>query len=193
LSRVGRASVLAAVVVAAAAGCGEEDEKRPEERADPAAKPPKGWKTVRNRDAGFTLSTPRDWTAKVKSEATLIRSKDKLLVITVAADRGSAGRELTATGYARRTLEALPDFEGSALPAATRVRGSPYKAARVDGAGSLRTSKRPQRIAVVAYRRPRQVMYVLLAFSNRKVPAGFFEPTLRRVVRSFRAQPPAKT
>ena len=76
------------------------------------------------------------------------------------------------------------------LPAAARVRGSPYKTARVDGIGSLKTSKRPQRIAVVAYRRPRQVIYALVAFFNRKVPATFFEPTFRRILRSFRAQPP---
>jgi hypothetical protein len=37
------------------------------------------------------------------------------------------------------------------------------------------------------------VTYALIAFSNRKVPASFFEPTLRRVLRSFRAQPPRKS
>ncbi len=183
--------VLAALLLAA--GCGGGDSKPPEEHADHPAKPPHGWKTVRNRTAGFTLSVPRNWTAKVKEAATLIRSKDKLLVLTVAADRGEAGRTLTATEYARQTLEALPEFEGSELPGSRRVHRSPYKSARVDGAGSFKNSKRPQRIAVVAYRRPGQVTYALVAFFNPKLPAAYYEPSLRRVLRSFRAQPPRKT
>lgn len=186
-----RRTVDLAVALLLAAGCGDDEPDTPPERADPAAKPPKGWKTARNRQAGFTLSIPKSWTAKVKGGATLIRSEDKLQVITLAADRGAEGQELTATAYARRTLESLPEFEGSVLPAAARVRGSPYKTARVDGIGSLKTSKRPQRIVVVAYRRRRQVIYALVAFFNRKVPATFFERTFRRILRSFRAQPPA--
>jgi len=180
--------VLAVLVVVA--GCGGGDSEPPAEHSDSPAKPPHGWKTVRNRVAGFTLSVPRNWTAKVKKAATLIRSKDKLLVITVAADRGAQGRDLSAGEYARRTLQALPEFEGSVLPASHRVRGSPYKSARIDGAGTLKTSKRPQRIAVVAYRRPGQVTYALVAFFNPKLPASYFEATFRRVLRSLRAQPP---
>jgi len=180
--------VLAALLLAAGCG-GGDDTKTEKEHADAPARPPSGWKTVRNRAAGFTLSVPKSWTARVKSAATVIRSKDKLLVITVAADRGDEAQELSAGDYAKRTLEALPDFEGSVLPRAPRVRGSPYRSARVDGAGSLKTSKRVQRITVVAYKRPDQVTYALVAFSNRKVPASFFEARLRRTLRSFRAQP----
>lgn len=175
-----------------AAGCGGGDSGPPKEHADAPARPPHHWRTVRNAAAGVTLSVPRNWTAKVKKAATLIRSKDKLLVITVAADRGEEGRDMTATAYARRTLESLPDFEGSELPAASRVRGSPYRTARVDGVGTLKTSKRPQRITVVAYRRPKKVIYALVAFFNPKLPGSFYEPTLRRVLRSLRGQPPRK-
>jgi hypothetical protein len=181
--------VLAAVL--AAAGCGGGDSKTPAEHADRPAKPPHGWKTIRNRPAGFTLSVPRNWTVRLKHAATLIRSKDKLLVITVAADRGAQGRNLGATAYARQTLDALPEFEGSVLPAATRVHRSPYRNARVDGAGTLKTSKRPERIAVVAYRRPKKVTYALVAFFNPKLPGSYYEPTLRRVLRSLRGQPPS--
>jgi hypothetical protein len=188
LSRRSRTLALLAAI-AVAAGCGDDDPKPVKEHADPAAKPPHGWKTVRNRAAGFTLSVPKSWTAKFKTTATLIRSKDKLLVITVAADRGADGRELSPGEYARRTLDALPEFEGSVLPATHRVHRSPYRNARVDGAGSLKTSKRTQRIVVVAYKRPERVTYALIAFYNPKVPASYYEPTLRRVLRSLRGQP----
>jgi hypothetical protein len=180
--------VLAVLVVVA--GCGGGDSKPPAEHSDSPARPPHGWKAVRNRVAGFTLSVPRNWTGKVKKAATLIRSKDKLLVVTVAADRGAQGRDLPAAEYARRTLEALPEFEGSVLPGSRRVHASPYRSARIDGAGSLKTSKRPQRVAVVAYHRPEQVTYALVAFFNPKLAASYFEPTFRRILRSFRAQRP---
>jgi|SRR5512132_3120477 hypothetical protein len=180
---------LALVGLLVFAGCGGGDSRHTEERADPPAKPPPGWKTVPNRAAGFTLSVPRRWTDRVKGAATFIRSKDRLLVMTVAADRGNQGRDLSAEAYARQTLDSLPGFEGSVLPRTRRVRGSPYRSARVDGAGTLRTSKRPQRIIVVAFKRPRQVVYAFVAFFNPKVPRGFFEPRLRRILRSFRAQP----
>jgi hypothetical protein len=189
LSRtIGSALVLAALVIAA--GCGDDgDSNARAERADAPASPPRGWKTVRNRPAGFTLSVPRNWSARMRRAATVIRSKGRSLAITVAADRGKDGRNLSPTEYARRTLEALPDFEGSVLPRVRRVRGSPYRSSRVNAIGSLRTSKRSQRITVVAYQRPGLVTYALVAFANRKAPPGFFEPRLRRVLRSLRAQP----
>jgi hypothetical protein len=173
---------------AAAWGCGGGS-KAPREHADAPASPPKGWRTVRNREVGFTLSVPRRWTARVKGSATLIRSDDKLLVLTVAADRGAEGRDLAPTDYARRTLDDLPDFEGSVVPSARAVRGSPYRSARVDGVGTLRTSKRPERITVAAFHRARLVTYAVVAFSSTKVSQGFFEPQLRRILRSLRAQP----
>ncbi|MFL5868036.1 MAG: hypothetical protein ACJ766_13140 [Thermoleophilaceae bacterium] len=174
-----------------AAGCGGgSDSKVAKEPSDPAAKPPHGWRTLSNREAGFTLSLPKSWTARVKGTASVIRSKDRLLVITVAADRGEQGRELSASDYARRTLDALPDFEGSVLPRARRVRGSPYRSARVDGTGTLKTSKRLQGITVATFQRHGEVTYALVAFFNPKLPESFYEPKLRRILRSFRAQRP---
>jgi hypothetical protein len=191
LSRAIRTIPVLAALLLVAAGCGHDgDSKTVKEHADAPARPPARWKTVRNRDAGFTLSVPKSWTARVKAAATLIRSKDKLLVITIAADRGESGRELSPTQYARRTLDSLPDFEGSVRPRARRVRGSPYRSSRVDGLGTLRTSKRAERITVVAYKRPGQVTYALVAFANSKIPSDFFAARLRRILRSFRAQPP---
>jgi hypothetical protein len=181
--------LLAVLVIAGGCG-GDSGSKVKREPSDAAAKPPKGWRTVRNREAGFTLSVPKSWTARVKGTATVLRSKDRLLVVTVAADRGEEGRDLGAAEYARRTLNALPDFEGSVLPRAHRVRGSPYRSARVEGAGTLKTSKRIQGITVVTFRRPGRVTYALVAFFNPKVPGSFYATKLRRILRSFRAQRP---
>jgi hypothetical protein len=191
---MGRAlPLLLLALLLTAPGCGDDDgeSRPPRERADKPVEPPRGWRTVENAPAGFTLAVPRSWTARTKGEATLIRSRDRLLVLTVAADRGKAGRELAAAVYARQTLEALPEFEGSLSPASRRVRGSPYESARVEGRGSVRTSKRPQRITVVAYRRPQLVTYAAVAFRNPRFDPRFDEPAFSRMLRTLRARPPA--
>jgi hypothetical protein len=123
----------------------------------------------------------------VNRGATLFRSRDRLVVVTVVADRSSPGRELPVTRYARETLQDLPDFDGSLSPRTTHVRGSPYRSAVVEGAGRVRSSRRLQRIAVAALRVPGRVTYVVVAFRNAHVSRGFAAPTLRRMLRSLRA------
>jgi hypothetical protein len=112
-------------------------------------------------------------------------------VVTVAADRGDQGRRLPPEDYARQTLEQLPDFEGSLSPEPRRARGSPYRNARIDGVGSVRTSRRPQLISVVAYRRPGRATYVLVAFRNAAAPRPGNERVLDRMLSTLRARPPA--
>ena len=181
----------AAVVVS----CGDEGGGGPErERADRPAKAPKGWRTIRNRRAGFTVAAPRRWTARTKRGATLIRSRDRLVVVTVAADRSGAGRQKHPAMYARETLEELPGFEGSALPGRRRVRGSPYRSARVEGAGTLRASKRrPQRITVAAFQRPGRVTHAAVVFRNARLTPPADELVIRRVLRSIRGRPPQRS
>jgi hypothetical protein len=176
--------LLAASLVAA---CGDEDDdEAPPERPDRAAKPPRGWRTVSNRSAGFTIAAPRDWTARTHKGATLIRSDDRLVVVTVAADRSEEGRSTSPARYARLTLLNLPEFEGNVSPRTRRVRGSPYRSARVDGSGTVRTSGRLQRITVAAFRRPDQVTYAAVAFRNPRLTPRFDERIVNRMLRTLR-------
>jgi hypothetical protein len=185
-------ALLAAAALVAGAGCGDDgDDEPPPERADPPAETPPGWRTVRNAPAGFTIAVPRSWTARTKRAATLLRSKDRLVVITVAADRSDPGRELEPEEYARRTLESLPGFEGSVSATSRRVRGSPYDSARVDGTGTVRTTRRPQGITVAAYHRPEAVTYAAVVFRNPRVDPRRDTRTIRRILGTLRARPPA--
>jgi hypothetical protein len=182
----------AAALLAAAAvtpGCGGgDDASNDRERADRPAKPPPGWRTVRNRRAGFTVAAPRRWTARTKRGATLIRSRDRLVVVSIAADRSAAGRQKPPPTYAKETLEELPGFEGSALPGRRRVRGSRYRSARVEGIGTLGASKkRPQRITVAAFQRPERVTYAAVVFRNARFTPPADERVIRRMLRSLRA------
>ncbi len=198
-SRFVRATaLLVAALVAglAAAGCGEEDEftgspNPAKERNDPPAKPPLGWRTFENERAGFTLSIPLGWPARSRDTATLIRSDDRLLAITVAADRSEAARTAPPRRYAQRTFRALPGFRNLKVKEVGKVGDSPYSNARVIGAGTLAKRRQRQRITVVAYQRPRRVTYTVVVFS---APVAGGQPhagELELLLASLRARRPA--
>lgn len=188
------AAGLSAAVLAA--GCGGEDKRSgsPDpatERSDPPAKPPPGWRTFANRQAGFTVSVPRDWAARKRGSATLIQSSDRLLAITVAADRSAPGRRTRPAVYARRAFRSLPNFRRLRASRTRRVAGSPYPSTRVDGRGTLKGRRQRQRITVAAFRRPRRVTYTVVAFSAELDGAATHAASVKLLLRSLRARRPA--
>ena len=194
-----RATALLAVALAgafAALGCGEEDEfaDAPDpatERSDPPAKPPPGWRTFANRRAGFTLSVPPGWSARARKSATLIRSSDRLLAATVAADRSESARTTGAREYARRTFRALPGFRKLRASRPRELGRSPYPTARVDGTGTLAETRQRQRITVAAFRRPGRVTYTIIAFAAEVGRASAHARELKLLLNSLRARRPA--
>ena len=184
------------LAVSLAVGCGGEDEFEgsPDpatERNDPPADPPPGWRTFANRRAGFTLSLPREWSARTRRNATLIRSNDRLLAITVAADRSAAGRETRPRRYARETFRALPGFRRKRRLRARGIPRSPYAAARVDGRGVLARRRQRQRMTVAAFRRPRRVTFTVVAFSADVPQAAVHRRALATLLSSLRGRRPA--
>ena len=190
-----RATALLAVLIAglAGAGCGEEDEfagspNPARERSDPPAKPPAGWRTFTNRRAGFTLSVPPGWPARARRSATLIRSTDRLVAVTVGADRSEDARTVPPRRYALQTFRALPGFRSLKPAELTRkVKGSPYKSARVNGTGTLAKRRQRQQITVATFQRPRRVTYTVVAFSAAPAHAREVDTMLA----SLRARRPA--
>lgn len=182
MSRALTKLALAGALAAGLGGCGGDGGGA----RDEPARPPAGWHTVRNEDASFTVAVPRSWRARTRDEATLLRSGDGLAVITIAADTSSSSGELSLGHYARRTLQELPEFEGSVAPRTSRVAGSPYRSARVEAVGTVRTNNQGQRITVAALRRG-DTTYVVVAFRNARAPRSANERTLNGVLASLRA------
>ena len=177
-------------------GCGEEDDftGSPDpatERSDPPGKPPAGWRTFANRRAGFTVSVPPGWPARARKSATLIRSSDRLLAITVAADRSESARTTRQREYATRTFRALPGFQRLRPDERRGVARSPYPSARVDGTGTLADTRQRQRITVAAFRRPGRVTYTIIAFSANVGRAPAHAGELKLLLASLRARRPA--
>jgi hypothetical protein len=182
-----RARRLLVLAAFAAVGCGG-DEDRPEApaRAE-AADPPRGWRTVRNDVAGFTVAAPRRWSARTRRGATLVRSPDRLVAVTFAADRSRAGAGTPPADYARDVIAALPGFEGAVSVRAQKVRGSPYPSAIAQGDGTVSTSGRAQSITVAAFHQPGEATYSAVIFRNARVRPPPARKTLRRMLATFRA------
>src|SRR2546423_5891478 len=133
------ARLLAALAALAflAAGCGSSTPARPDaanaprETADKRPPLPAGWRRVGNRRAGVSLGIPPGWTAHGVRGATVVRSADPALAVSIAADRSGQGRTLRPRAYARRTLDALRGYGRPRIGSPQRVGGAPYPAAGV--------------------------------------------------------------
>ncbi len=171
-------------LLATLAGCGG-DEPTATTTAKPPdrpAKPPPGWKTVSNDIARVSISAPRGWQVRERRRATLIRSPDRTIAVTLVADRSPAGTETPAADYARDTLTQLPNFEGTIEAEPRRVRGSPYPSAQVEGRGRLPRAKAEQLITVAAFHRARRdVTYAVVAFRQIQTPGSTVERMLASV------------
>lgn len=189
-----RIAAAAAALALVQAGCTEDEgpdrSTAAVERSDPAAAPPPGWRTVKNASAGFTIAVPGTWTATGTSRRTIIRSDDRLVAVSISADRTAPGRELPAERYARRTIRTVPNFAGTVGKKVSRVRGSRYESAVLSATGTVNPSNLSQRISVAIFHRPGRVTYGALVFRNAGVEPRFNDRTIDRILRSFRAQPP---
>lgn len=163
--------------------CGGDEQASPSAQRPPdkPARPPAGWRTVTNDKAAVSLAAPRRWRVTERARATLVRSPDRTVAVTVVADRSPAGRETPAADYASDTLNALPGFEGTVDADPRRVRGSPYPSAQVQGRGRLPRSKAEQLITVAAFHLAGRVTYAVVAFRQRQAPPATVQRMLATV------------
>jgi hypothetical protein len=191
-------ATLACALAGGAFACGCGGTERLEGPPDPAtepidapAKPPRGWRTTANRTSGFTISVPRSWSVRTRGTATLLRSRSRLVAVTIAADRSRPGRDTRAAVYARRAFAALPGFRRLAASRTRKVRGSPYDSALVAGAGTLRSRGQRQRVLVATFRRPGRVAYTAVAFAALVRGRAPDARALAKVLASLRGRRPA--
>lgn len=196
--RVRRQRSTSALLIALAllGGCGADDTAeepggaRPTELADPLPKLPRGWEPYVNRSGGFALGRPPGWSARDEGATALLRSPDRLVAVTVSADRTSEALELPPERYARRVFRALAGYRGEPKPSApARLRGSPYKGAQVSGEAVAAESGVRQDVRVAVLQRPELVTFTVVVGANARRASSAQKEDALRVARSVRSRP----
>ncbi len=197
---VRRLVVVGACVAAGAGagvGCGGSDTPKPAEPPqrpetdDRPARLPTGWTRLVNRHAGFSVGIPPGWKARGAQGATLVRSGDRLLAVSITADRSSDGQDLRPANYAERLVIALPGYRKRKVGRPVSVRGAHYPGASVAASGTFRRTRVRQAMRAVALQRRGRVTYALVFFRTARSPAALYRPAITGMIRTFRARAPA--
>ncbi len=175
-------------------GCGSEGAKPTDvrERDERRPKLPAGWKRVVERRAGFNVGLPPGWRARAGKRPTLVRSKDRAVAVSISADRTEVGRSLGPKTYARRAARALEGYRGLRARKARRVRGARYPTAKVQANGVFKRTGLRQAIEVFAIHKRETATFTLIFFRSARVPARRYAAKVAAIVRSLRAQRPAR-
>jgi hypothetical protein len=187
-------AVALAIGITLLAGCGggaggsdTSTTTRPAETTDPPAKPPKGWQTYINPVAGFSVSVPPAWTVEPSGGSSLLRSPDKVVAISITADRTDEALKAPLESYAADTLKNLSGFTGL-KPTGVRPYKAQYPAAIATADGKLTSSGVKQRLTLVVLRREGIAAYPVLASRNAGVGSPFVKQ-INAVIHSLRGRP----
>jgi hypothetical protein len=175
----------------AVAACGGGDDsapaERPRERADKLPKLAEGWKPYVDRRVGLAIGRPPGWLARTRGRSVLLRSPDRLVAISLSADRTVEAVEFPLSDFVVDAAEALPGYRrlkvGRARPFAAKY---PARSVRATG---IEDGVR-QRMLFVALRRKDVVTYPVLVARNDERSSGYYYDEGLRIVRTLRGRPP---
>ena len=182
---------LAAFCAAVAVGaCGEDDEpappERPRETVDRLPELPTGWKPYVNRRVGFAMGMPPGWRAAHRGASTLLRSPDRLVAVSISADRTLEAVEFGLDDYVEQAAEALPRFERLKVGHPRPFRDE-YPA-RAVGAAGIKDGVH-QQLLFIALRRRGIVTYPILVARNAEKKSGYYYDEALRIVCTLRGRP----
>jgi hypothetical protein len=110
---------------------------------------------------------------------------------TISADRSSDGRETSNPGdYAVKTTRSLRGYRKLQLRGFERLGGASYPTSVMRATGTLRRRGVRLDITVAAIRRPGLVTFSMIFFRSTRTRASVYQPVIKRMIRSFRAQTP---
>jgi hypothetical protein len=192
---------LAAVALAAlGVGCGEREEPEPTtpvERAEQVPKLPEQWSVIKVPDQGFELGKPPGWKrgkaclAKRDSPgtATVLCSPDKLLTLSISADRTGDALEITPEEFATRTMAALSGNYRTPLdPGEPKRFPGHYPGVEVSSSGKAAGGVR-QDVSVIVLRRDNVAVFTAVIASNAAKATRQHTEFAERALRALRSQP----
>ena len=190
-------------------GCdGGEDEKQP---ADEPEGPPKvekpesvgglpaGWTVVKNSAQGFSLGAPPGWReggeclagGTEPGSVTILCSPDKLVTLSVAADRTDEALELDPAEFAARTITGLADSYDGLESGKPRRFEAHYDGASVEGSGKAVGTGVNQDVQVVVLRREGVANFTAVIAANADKPTGPAVKLAEESLETLRSQPVA--
>jgi len=165
----------------------------PRESPQAPPKPPPGWSTEISNNIGYGINIPPDWKVTEHNDASLIRSPDRLVAVSITSDRTEDALSIPLDSYARGALNAIPGFRGGVEAESPKpLSGTPYDAVELDAHGIASSSGVTEQVTLVVMRRDEAVNFVAAIALNSDQPAATAERTTAlRMVRTLRDQPVA--
>lgn len=185
------------------AACGERDEPEPitttppVERAEKVPKLRQKWKVERNGKHGFALGVPPGWhrgrkkchVRDVSPAATVLCSPDRLLTLTITADRTDEALELATANFAVRVMAGLSKNYQTPLDAGKPkpFRGH-YDGAKVGATGRAAKGVRED-VSVIVLRREGLVTVTAVVAAHATKATGTHKRFAERALRTLRTRP----
>ena len=173
------------------AACGGGDDttpaERPREKADKLPKLPEGWKPYVDRRVGLAIGRAPGWLARTRGRSVLLRSPDRLVAISISADRTVEAVEFPLDDFVVDAAGALPGYRrlkvGRPRPFTAKY---PARSVRATG---IENGVR-QSMLFVALRRKGLVTYPVLVARNDETRSVYYYDEGLRIVRTLRGRPP---
>jgi hypothetical protein len=202
--RLARRAALAAAVglVVAGVGCGEREEPEPTtttpvERAEKVPKLPERWKVLKVPDQGFALGQPPGWhkgrqcLARKTSPGmtTVLCSPDRLLTLSISADRTEDALEITPEEFAARLIARLSEnYQKPLDPSKPKPFKAHYDGAKVTATGKAAKGVRED-VKVIVLRRDDVAVFTAVIASHASKATGRHTKYAERALKSLRSRP----
>jgi hypothetical protein len=189
--------VLAAACLALPA-CGSDDEDaepvapvvdRKEETRQNPPKLPQGFERHVSRGNGLEFGRPPGWKATRRGSATLLIAPDKLVVMSLSADRTDEAVAADTEMLAVDTFAALEGYERRLDPSEPRKLGHRYEAYQVRGDGVAKKTGVRQRLRVIVLEREGSTVVTAVMAENSKEKAPDEVKQAYQALRSLRTRP----
>jgi len=187
--------VLAIVLVPALGACGSDDGPaapavpRQAETVDELPKLPRGFEPYVSRINGIAFGRPPGWQVKRRGVATLLEAPDRLVVMSISADRSNEALMGDPRTFAVQTFSALEGYEGELDPSEPQRFRHRYNAFEVKGRGVAADSGVRQRMRLIVLEREGAAVVTAVIAENADVGAPGEVRQALQALRTLRTRP----